>query len=158
MSQKRRPVFFRGDHVQRLLTIAELLEEEKKSCTTKMKELVTQLTSANNKMKADKDEIEKKYGELEDQVRGLNDKAALNKSSYSDATFNSSSSTTSTFGKNTSTQPISVRGRKPAPPQTTTNKRPAWNSNTKATIKLGGKRRRTKKGRKSRRGRKTRKH
>ena len=136
------------------------LSAEKKSCTTKMKELVTQLTSANNKMKADKDAIEKKYSELEDQVRGLNDKAALNKSSYSDATFNSGpkQSSTSTFGKNTSTQPISVKGRKPATPQTTTNKRPAWNSNTKATIKLGGKRRRTKKGRKSRRGRKTRKH
>ena len=145
----------------RISELEEKLSAEKKSCTTKMKELVTQLTSANNKMKADKDLIEKKYGELEDQVKGLSEKATLTKSSYSDATFNSGpkQSSTSTFGKNTSTtQPISVRGRKPATPQTNTNKRPAWNSSKTANIKLGGKRRRTKKGRKSRRGRKTRKH
>ena len=128
------------------------LSAEKKSCTTKMKELVTQLTSANTKMKADKDLIEKKYGELEDQIRGLNDKATLTKSSYSDATFKSSPKPSST-----STSMLPTQKRKPAPPQTTTSK-PAWNSSKTPTIKLGGKRRRTKKGRKSRRGRKTRKH
>ena len=122
-----------------------------------MKELVTQLTSANNKMKADKDAIEKKYGELEDQVKGLSDKVALKKSSYSDVTFKSNSKPSST---STSKLPIPDRKRKPAPPQSPSS-RPSFNSNTKVKsgeFGFGGRRRRIKKGRKSRRGRKTRKH
>lgn len=135
--------------------LEQKLTDEKKACTTKMKELVGKLTDANNRVKADKEAVEKKYGELEDQIKGLSDKASLAKSSYAEV----ASKPTSTFGKNTSTtQPIPVRGKKPV--SSSTNK-PAFNSNTKVKkgeFGFGGRRRRTKKGRKSRRGKKTRKH
>ena len=88
---------------------------------------------------------EKKYGELEDQVRGLNDKATLTKSSYSDATFNSSSRPSSSTTSTGNTSSITYGNKK----KSDFSKRPSWR---------GGKHRRTKKGRKSRRGRKTRKH
>ena len=137
--------------------LEQKLTDEKKACTTKMKELVGKLTDANNRIKADQTAAENKYAELENQIKGLSDKATLAKSSSSSYAEAASKPASSTFGNNSSTKlPTPVRKRKPAPPST--DNRPAWNSNTKATIKLGGRRRRTKKGRKSRRGKKTRKH
>lgn len=135
--------------------LEQKLTDEKKACTTKMKELVGKLTDANSRIKADQTAAENKYAELEDQIKGLSDKATLAKSSYAEA---ASKPASSTFGKNTSTKlPTPVRKRKPLPPSTNQSKQ-AWNSSTTPDIKLGGKRRRTKKGRKSRRGRKTRRH
>ena len=139
--------------------LEQKLTDEKKACTTKMKELVGKLTDANNRIKADQTAAENKYAELEDQIKSLSDKATLTKSSSSSsyAEVASSKPDSSTFGKNTSTTlPTPVRKRKPLPPST--DKRPAWNSSKTPDIKLGGRRRRTKKGRKSRRGKKTRKH